>query len=96
MKKAIAAPARRAINLEYIDAPGKNVAVAGTFNDWQPVKIMSDKNHDGHYRCRLMLAPGEYLYKFVVDGEWRSDAANENIVPNEFGSLNSVLIVKAK
>ena len=89
-------PSRRAVNLEYIDAPGKSVAVAGSFNDWQPNKVLTDKKGDGHYSCRLMLYPGEYQYKFLVDGEWRSDAENPDFVPNEFGSLNSVLTVKSK
>ena len=95
MKKC-SSPARRAINFEYVDAPGKSVLLAGSFNDWQPVKKLEDKNGDGVYRCRLMLVPGEYQYKFQVDGEWRSDASNPNFVPNEFGSLNSVVIVVAK
>jgi 1,4-alpha-glucan branching enzyme len=81
---------------KYSDAPGKSVAVAGSFNDWQPDKVLSDKNGDGHYSCRMMLYPGEYQYKFLVDGEWRSDSENLDFVPNEFGSLNSVLTVKAK
>ncbi len=95
MKKN-SSPARRAVNFEYVDAPGKCVMLAGSFNDWQPVKKLEDKNGDGVYRCRLMLVPGEYQYKFQVDGEWRSDASNPNFVPNEFGSLNSVVIVVAK
>ena len=45
MKKAVKV-SRRVINLEYKDAPGKNVRVAGSFNDWQPVKEMKDKNND--------------------------------------------------
>ena len=94
MKKTVSP--RRAVILTYQDAPGKNVMVAGSFNDWQPVRKLEDKNNDGTYRCRLLLAPGEYQYKFQIDGEWRSDPANPNIVPNEFGSLNNVLIVKEK
>ena len=86
---------RRAVNLMYSDVPGKTVFVAGSFNDWQ-CRQMADKNSDGVYRCRLLLAPGEYQYKFQVDGEWRSDPLNDNFVPNDFGSLNSVLIVKQK
>ena len=95
MKKC-SSPARRAVNFEYVDAPGKSALLAGSFNDWKPVKKLEDKNGDGVYRCRLMLVPGEYQYKFQVDGEWRSDASNPNFVPNEFGSLNSVVIVVAK
>lgn len=87
---------RRAVMLTYQDDPGKNVVVAGSFNDWQPVRKLEDRNHDGIYRCRLLLAPGEYQYKFQIDGEWRSDPSNPNIVPNEFGSLNNVLVVKEK
>ncbi|MBR7156711.1 MAG: glycogen-binding domain-containing protein [Lentisphaeria bacterium] len=87
---------RRMVTLEVQDTPGRDVRVPGSFNEWQPVKKLTDKNHSGIYRCRLMLAPGEYQYKFCIDGEWRADAANPNFVPNDFGSLNSVLIVQDK
>ena len=88
--------ALRYINLTYEDAPGRTVMVAGSFNDWQPEKKMLDKKNEGIYRCQLRLAPGEYQYKFVVDGVWCLDSANPNFVPNDIGSLNSVLSVKAK
>ena len=39
------------------------------------------------------MEPGDHQYKFVVDGEWRLDAANPNFVPNDFGTLNSLLTV---
>ena len=91
-----AGAARRAVTFEMQDAPGRTVMLAGSFNEWQPVKQLADKNGDGVYRCRLMLLPGEYQYKFCIDGEWRSDPANPDFVPNEFGSLNSVIVVKAK
>lgn len=87
---------RRAVVLNYKDAPGKNVVVAGEFNDWRMDRPMSDKHGTGDYCCRLLLVPGEYQYKFLVDGEWRSDPENPNFVPNGFGSLNSVLVVKSK
>lgn len=88
--------ALRYITLVYEDAPGKNVMVAGSFNSWKPEKQLTDKNNDGIYRCQLRLVPGEYQYKFVVDGMWCLDSSNPNFVPNELGSLNSVLVVKAK
>lgn len=88
--------ARRQINLLYHDTPGKTVFVAGDFNDWQPIRKLEDKNGDGVYRCRLLLVPGEYQYKFLVDDQWRSDPLNPDFIPNDFGSLNSVLTVKSK
>ena len=76
-------------------APGRNVAVAGSFNDWEPkLNPMTDEKGDGVYRCILRLAPGCYEYKFVVDGEWVLDDGNPNFTSNDFGTLNSVLNVK--
>ena len=89
-------PARRIVYLVYEAAPGKKVFAAGSFNNWQPDRELKDKDHTGVYRCQLRLEPGEYQYKFVVDGNWCLDTANPNFVPNAFGSLNSLLIVKGK
>ncbi len=90
------AGSRRAVCFELNEQPGCKVLLAGSFNNWQPSRAMSDKNGDGVYRCRMLLAPGIYHYKFIVDGEWRLDPANPNFQPNDFGSLNSVLEVKEK
>ena len=87
---------RRAVNFEIRELPGREIFIAGEFNDWKLVKKLEDKNGDGIYRCRLMLFPGVYQYKFVVDDMWRVDPGNPNFQPNEFGSLNSVLIVENK
>ncbi len=101
VRKATAAPAaekdtKRCINLVVNEQPGRTVCIAGSFNNWQPGKKMTDKNGDGVYRCQLRLAPGNYQYKLVVDGQWRLDADNPNLAPNEFGSCNNVLVVEAK
>ena len=93
VKKSVS---RRTIILSLKDAPGRRVFVAGSFNDWQPVQKMSYRPEEGVYRCRILLAPGKYEYKFLVDDEWRSDPENPNFVPNGFGSLNSVLDVEEK
>lgn len=85
---------RRCINLVHNDMPGRTVCVAGSFNNWQPDKKMSDKNGDGVYRCQLRLAPGEYQYKLVIDGQWRLDEENPNLIPNEYGSCNNILVVE--
>ena len=87
---------RRVINLVYEDAPGKEVFVAGTFNNWQPEKPLSDKNNIGVYKCQLRLAPGTYQYKFIVNGNWCLDENNPNFTPNGLGTLNSLLIVTEK
>jgi 1,4-alpha-glucan branching enzyme len=70
----------------------KNVAVAGTFNDWQPNLKMA-RQKDGSYRKRVQLDSGEHRYRFVVDGDWVPDPQAEAQAPNPFGSVDSVVKV---
>lgn len=94
VKNRKAAAGWRVVRLVYEASPGKKVFVAGSFNNWQPEKELKDKDHTGVYQAQLRLYPGEYQYKFVVDGNWCLDAGNPNFTPNDFGTLNSLLIVK--
>ena len=72
--------------------PGRTVGVAGSFNDWDPATTPMKYDPKEHvYRGSITLGPGEYEYKFVVDGEWFLDESNPNFYPNDFGTLNSVL-----
>ena len=48
---------------------------------------------DGHWSITLDLAPGRYQYKFVVDEHWLPDLNAHENVPNEHGTLNSVIEV---
>jgi len=89
-------PIRRRVTFLYEDEPGKVVAVAGSFNEWLPDKQLVDKSGDGIYTGTMMLAPGTYEYKFVVNGEWVIDENNPNFVPNDIGSLNSQLVLEEK
>ncbi len=75
-------------------APGRTVALAGSFNDWDPAAApMKDADSSGCYRCTVSLKPGSYEYKFVVDDVWILDDENPNFSANDFGTLNSVLVV---
>jgi 1,4-alpha-glucan branching enzyme len=68
------------------------VAVAGTFNDWDPRRTPLRKRADGKWTTTVRLASGHYEYRFVVDGKWISDPNAPSIV-NPFGGTNSVLDV---
>ena len=91
VKKNAKKPTRRSVMFKLEDAPGRQVFVAGCFSNWEPKHKLVDREGRGVYTAKILLAPGEYQYKFVVDGEWRLDAANPNFVPNDFGTLNSLL-----
>ena len=71
---------------------------AGKSTTIETLRIMfdqtKDKNNDGIYRGIVTLAPGRYEYKFVVDGIWSMDAGNPDFAANDFGTLNSLLVVE--
>ena len=71
----------------------QQVLLAGTFNDWIPEKGKMIRQKDGSFRKRLRLSPGEYRYKFLVDGQWISDSDGEGQAANEFGTYDSPIRV---
>lgn len=72
--------------------PGSQIFIAGSFNDWNPQEHKL-KDKQGVYKTSLPLAPGQHEYKFVVNGIWTVDPNNQAWVPNNMGSLNSVITV---
>ena len=86
-------PATKAVTFTVHAEKGKAVYVAGEVNDWNPTaKKLASKG--GVYSASLQLAPGEYQYKFVIDGTWCADPENVNAVANDQGTFNSVITVK--
>ena len=73
--------------------PGAAVYLAGTFNNWDSTSIRLGENHKGTYTATVLLAPGRYEYKFIVNGEWLNDTDSSEHTPNAFGTANSVLAV---
>ncbi len=75
------------------EASIESVSVAGEFNRWSvPANPMNDYNHDGTWTAWLNLDPGEYEYKFVVNGEhWITDPNNPIKVPDGWNGFNSVM-----
>lgn len=88
-------PAAVAVTFTLHAEKGKNVFLAGQFNDWNPsAKKMSYKAKDGIYSVSIKLTPGVYEYKYVVDGVWCADPANIDSIKNDQGTFNSVITVK--
>lgn len=93
------APAKKAAKKEVkftIHAEkGKNVFLAGCFNEWDPTaKKLAYKAKQGLYETAIKLEPGRYEYKFVIDGIWCADPENAESVQNDQGTFNSVITVK--
>jgi cyclomaltodextrinase len=96
-QSAAASPATGTRVVPFSHAAGKsakNVFLAGTFNDWNDsAQRMADDDGDGVFETTMLLQPGTYQYKFVVDGNWTQDAANPQGTDDGFGGQNSVLEV---
>lgn len=94
MKKATVK--RRRVKFEVLAEPDSKVFLAGSFNNWDgETKQLKEKDGDGVYTGTLLLEPGEYEYKFVINGEWLIDSENPNFSQNQMGTLNSVVKVEA-
>jgi len=78
----------------HLHAPhARAVYLAGTFNQWDGAKTLLHHDRHGHWKIEMVLPPGRYEYRFVVDGVWQSDPRAMESVRNEFNETNSVLII---
>jgi hypothetical protein len=73
----------------------KQVLLGGDFNGWALGAAPMKRHEDGHWETTVPLAPGCYQYKFLIDGQWVTDPAAQKNVPNQYGTLNSVIEVRA-
>ncbi len=86
-------PGTKLVHVEFTHPTASAVAIAGTFNDWRPGATPMVHLGRGRWFKELVLAPGVYEYRLVVDGEWIPDPLGGETSPNPFGGLNSVLKV---
>ena len=86
---------RRRVSFRFEAGTRSDVRLAGSFNNWRTdTHRLSRRNGNGTYTATLLLPTGRYEYKFVVDGEWQCDSSSADQVPNEHGTLNSVIEVR--
>jgi chromosome partitioning protein len=87
----------REVVVRFRDMEANDVRIAGDFNGWVPDKgVRSLIESEGQTRVWtkiLRLAPGTYQYRYVVDGEWRADPENPEVISSAVGGRNSVLVV---
>ena len=71
----------------------KEVVLTGDFTQWSKDKVRLTPATGGEWITVLELAPGEYQYRLIVDGEWRDHSEASKKIGNPFGTQNAVLIV---
>jgi chromosome partitioning protein len=67
-----------------------HVQLAGDFNSWMPEGNEMEFSN-GVWQKMLVLAPGRYRYRYVVDGRWQNDPLNTCVEPSPFGDNDSVI-----
>jgi 5'-AMP-activated protein kinase regulatory beta subunit len=77
-----------------INAPeARKVSLVGEFNNWNPGKHPMKSEDKGQWIKTVMLNPGTYEYKFLVDENWLLDTKNDHSRLNCYGTLNSLITV---
>lgn len=85
---------KQKVVLRFFDFAGRDVKLAGSFNDWRPDQGVVTRMRDGIVEKIVMLMPGTYQYRLIVDGIWQEDPSNPEQVPNYSGGFNSLLQVE--
>jgi 5'-AMP-activated protein kinase regulatory beta subunit len=78
------------------NAGAKEVFLIGDFNKWNPKTHPMKSDGNGTWVRDIIIPPGEYEYKFMVDGQWKEDPQNEQLSPNCFGTYNNIINVTEK
>ena len=82
------------VRFQLIAPEAQQVAIAGSFSEWQPDALPLVKEDGGVWSITLPLPLGEHEYQFVIDGErWVPDPKAHAQVDDGFGGTNSVVIV---
>jgi len=87
---------KRGVRFSLKSPNAKEVFLVGDFNNWDTRANPMKLDEDGLWKIRLLIPPGRYEFKLLVDGKWREGTKEEQTVPNCFGTLNNVMIVSEK
>lgn len=69
----------------------RKVVVSGSFNNWKEDELLMNRTASG-WELPYTIGPGNYEYKFIVDGRWMSD--RDNPLTADRGEGNSYLVIE--
>ncbi len=94
VKALVSLVSKGVVEFSYFRPGALSVCVAGDFNDWCAVGLAMEKDELGWWRRTLELEPGEYNFKYVVDGcLWEADFASFGVKAEKNGEWVSVVYV---
>lgn len=83
----------KAVRFELDRPAATQVSLAGEMTEWDKGKIPMSKSADGKWQTVTELSPGQWLYKFVVDGQWIADPATGDNDADGNGGRHSFVFV---
>ena len=83
---------RREVVFQFDDKSAGEVLLAGNFTNWSDAPIRMHRE-GGSWQTKVLLAPGRYSYKFLVDGDWKDDPRAAEDCPNPFGTSDSIRVI---
>ena len=81
---------RRRVTFTFESVADEAVILMGDFNQWNQKTHPMKNDGEGLWKKTVMLFPGRYEYRFLVDEEWQNDL-NKPLCPNSFGTYNNVI-----
>jgi chromosome partitioning protein len=70
------------------------VQIAGDFNKWVPESLdFTESQGRPLWHKTVLFRPGTYEYKYLIDGNWLPDPANDETVDDSYGAANSIITV---
>ena len=80
----------------FHDDSAQSVSVAGDFNEWSHVATPLKRNESGLWFTEIVVpGTGRFEYKFIVNGRrWIEDPSHGMKAPDNYGGLNSVLVIE--
>jgi serine protease AprX len=80
----------------FHDDNANSVSVAGVFNGWSHIATPLKRNESGLWSAEIVVPrAGQLEYKFIINGQhWIEDPSNGMKAPNNYGGLNSVLVIE--
>lgn len=68
------------------------ISVTGDFNDWNQAAHPLVQNRQGVWQVAVDLPIGHtYQFRYVIDGQWRTDSHADGFADNGYGSQNSIV-----
>ena len=80
----------------YRDPVAEEVQIAGDFSNWEPVENVIQRQDHDIWQGALHLESGIHQYKFIVDGEWKTDPCNAAVTTGGIGVPNSLVTVSKR